>query len=91
LAAILLKTAPSPQQTGLTAAALDVLTLHIYAGDEAGYEAAIEGLKALGQRVGKPIVCNECVVGAVARKILVLAHRLLTHEEDYALPPPKAA
>jgi hypothetical protein len=47
------------------ASLLDVLTLHLYATDEAGHEGAIEGLKALGRRVGKPVVCNECVVGAV--------------------------
>jgi len=44
---------------------LDVLTLHIYAKDMAGHEAAIGGIKALGRRFGKSVICNECVVGAV--------------------------
>jgi len=44
---------------------LDVLTLHIYATDAAGYQAAIDGLKAIGRRFAKPVICNECVVGSV--------------------------
>jgi len=43
---------------------LDVLTLHIYATDVAGHEAAITGVKDLGRRLGQPVICNECVVGA---------------------------
>ena len=44
---------------------LDVLTLHTYATDAAGHQAAIDGLKAIGRRFGRPVICNECVVGAV--------------------------
>jgi hypothetical protein len=47
------------------AALLDVLTLHLYAPDTPGYEAGINGIKAIGRRFGKPVICNECVVGAV--------------------------
>jgi len=64
--------------------------LAVLAAQQVGNSRADSPLKRCYRRVAARHGFNPAKI-AVARKLLVLAHHLLTHEEDYALPPPQAA